>query len=235
MGKCSSCTLYVSVSGTRIVTSQTSDSRDSFAPVNAIDFPPTAFITSAAATQFALLPLVESAISTSSGFASPSTCCAKAVSHVTSLAKAVRIPLIETSEIAGSEPSSFAASSGGSFAATSAGMSRCFLNFFSSSPHICSASAALPPFPQTSTLPPVRYAASSILPAALTDSAQHASAGYRDVNSSNICCMLKIIHYKWQKSELVNTSFLYHEEILPSENSKRHPCGVAGSSVASPP
>lgn len=101
----------MSVAGTRIVTSQMEESRDSRAPVRAIDFAPTALVTSAAATQLALLPLVERTISVSLGFARPKTCCANAVSHDTSFANAERMPFMETSEIADRAPSSFTASS----------------------------------------------------------------------------------------------------------------------------
>ena len=134
-----------------MVKSQMPASRPPLAPVRAADFTPRLSQSSAAFARFLALPDVEMNSATSPGFARPYSVCATEYSPSTSLANAVGSASPLDSDIAGSAPWSFSASS---FGILGSDTGRGSLKPFISSPTICSASAALPPFPAHMSLPP---------------------------------------------------------------------------------
>jgi len=154
MGKWYSCTIGVEVDGTARHTSDSSRNFPPLCPVSDSTFNPRALATAAAWHTFLEFPEVLIPINTSPGLPSASTSCAKIITASTSLEKAVANEGNPVSGIAGIAHCNFSRRSSGSPSPAFPESLRGCMNPFSSSPAQCSASAALPPFPHSSSFPP---------------------------------------------------------------------------------
>ena len=110
---------------------------------------------SIAAPTLRALPEVLMPTSTSPGRPSPQTSCAKMRFGSTSFANAVLNDMKPVSGITGKAPWSLSPSASGNPCFSAGDSGRFWPKPLSSSPAQCSASAALPPFPHSSNLPPL--------------------------------------------------------------------------------